>query len=356
MNRYQDTMNRLRFTAEQKDHMVDRLMASEQSAPRRALPIRRLAAVGVAAALVVSLSAAGAAGMLGSAGDAFASLFGANAAQTEIIDQIGYPVGACATSGGVTITADAILGDTYSYAIVYSIQREDGQPLVSEDVLAAAAEQDMPLPLRFNNYGTQLHIPGNSHGQSFFYDADPADSAIQFVEMHTSDRPLKAGVATVKFQDLSLYANGDYRDPQLLAEGTWKLKFDFAFEDCSISLPAGQAFQLNGMDAILDSVTLSPLSIQVNYTVFSQIHWDENRENGQQSEHDREQSRLYFDSLPIIITYADGTTLDLTNAGGSLTPGDGKTVCQKSRIFDTIQALNEMVSVTVGDVVIPVSR
>ena len=356
MNRYQDTMNRLRFTAEQKDHMVDRLMASEQSAPRRALPIRRLAAVGVAAALVVSLSAAGAAGVLGSAGDAFASLFGANAAQTEIIDQIGYPIGACATSGGVTITADAILGDTYSYAILYSIQREDGQPLVSEDVLAAAAEQDMPLPLRFNNYGTQLHIPGNSHGQSFFYDADPADSAIQFVEMHTSDRPLKAGVATVKFQDLSLYANGDYRDPQLLAEGTWKLKFDFAFEDCSISLPAGQTFQLNGMDAVLDAVALSPLSIQVNYTVSSQIQWDENRESGQQSEHDREQSRLYFDSLPIIITYADGTTLDLTNAGGSLTPGDGKTVCQKSRIFDTIQALNEMVSVTVGDVVIPVSR
>ena len=274
----------------------------------------------------------------------------------EIIDRIGYPIGASATSNGVTITADAIMGDTYSYAIVYSIRRDDGSPLVSDETLAAGAERDGLLPLRFRNYGTQVRTSGGgAHGSSWFYDADPADNAIQFVEMMTQDQPLKPGTASVKFQDLSVYTDNDYRTSETLAEGTWRLKFDFAFEDSSISLPAGQSFTLNGMDATLDGVTLSPLSIQVDYTVHQELVWSENRESGRENEYDREQSYRYFESLPVVITYTDGTTQDLTNAGGGITPGDGETVCQKSRIFDELRPLDEVASVTVGDIVLPVS-
>ena len=196
---------------------------------------------------------------------------------------------------------------------------------------------------------------GGAHGSSWFYDADPADNAIQFVEMMTQDQPLKPGTASVKFQDLSVYTDNDYRTSETLAEGTWRLKFDFAFEDSSISLPAGQSFTLNGMDATLDGVTLSPLSIQVDYTVHQELVWSENRESGRENEYDREQSYRYFESLPVVITYTDGTTQDLTNAGGGITPGDGETVCQKSRIFDALRPLDEVASVTVGDIVLTVS-
>lgn len=356
-NRYRDSMDRLHFTQEQKQEMVDRLMeAGPVSSVRRPLRFRRFAAVGAAAALALSLGVAGAPGALGSAGGAFAGLFGGGPAETEIIDQIGYPIGASATSNGVTITADAIMGDTYSYAIVYSIRRDDGSPLVSDETLAAGAERDGLLPLRFRNYGTQVRTSGGgAHGSSWFYDADPADNAIQFVEMMTQDQPLKPGTASVKFQDLSVYTDNDYRTSETLAEGTWRLKFDFAFEDSSISLPAGQSFTLNGMDATLDGVTLSPLSIQVDYTVHQELVWSENRESGRENEYDREQSYRYFESLPVVITYTDGTTQDLTNAGGGITPGDGETVCQKSRIFDELRPLDEVASVTVGDIVLPVS-
>ena len=68
-----------------------------------------------------------------------------------------------------------------------------------------------------------------------------------------------------------------------------------------------------------------------------------------------EQSYRYFESLPVVITYTDGTTQDLTNAGGGIPPGDGETVCQKSRIFDELRPLDEVASVTVGDIVLPVS-
>lgn len=228
--------------------------------------------------------------------------------------------------------------------------------MVSDETLAAGAERDGLLPLRFRNYGTQVRTSGGGvHGSSWFYDADPADNAIQFVEMMTQDQPLKPGTASVKFQDLSVYTDNDYRTSETLAEGTWRLKFDFAFEDSSISLPAGQSFTLNGMDATLDGVTLSPLSIQVDYTVHQELAWSEDRESGQINAHDREQSYRYFESLPVVITYTDGTTQDLTNAGGGITPGDGETVCQKSRIFDELRPLDEVASVTVGDIVLPVS-
>gem|GEM_PF-915318 len=252
----------------------------------------------------------------------------------------------------------AVLGMALSWisTLAGSIRRDDGSPLVSDETLAAGAERDGLLPLRFRNYGTQVRTSGGgAHGSSWFYDADPADNAIQFVEMMTQDQPLKPGTASVKFQDLSVYTDNDYRTSETLAEGTWRLKFDFSFEDSSISLPAGQSFTLNGMDATLDGVTLSPLSIQVDYTVHQELAWSEDRESGQINAHDREQSYRYFESLPVVITYTDGTTQDLTNAGGGITPGDGETVCQKSRIFDELRPLDEVASVTVGDIVLPVS-
>lgn len=357
MKSYRDTMDELRFTPEQKQQMTERLMESESRTARRPLPFRRLAAVGVAAALVLSVGVAGATGALDSAGTVFSSLFGGSPAQTEIIDKIGYPIGASATDNGVTITADAIMGDAYSYAVVYSIRRDDGQPLVSDDILAAGAGENGALPLHFRNYGTQVHAHSGdgSHGTAWFYDADPTDSAIQFVEMQTQNAPLQPGTASVKFQDLSAYTNDDYSGHQLLAEGTWKLKFDFAFENTSRALPAGQDFTFNGMAATLDAVTLSPLSIQVDYTVHQEAQWDETQESGRESSHNRAETDRYLHSLPVLITYRDGSVLDLTNSGGSIRPEHGETHCQKSRIFHSIRTLDEVVSVTVGELVIPVT-
>ena len=86
---------------------------------------RALLAACLAAALAVG---AGASGVLKSAAEVFAPIFGGSAAQTEVIDKIGHPIGAGDTDNGVTITADAIIGDTYNAAIVYTIRRDDGTP------------------------------------------------------------------------------------------------------------------------------------------------------------------------------------------------------------------------------------
>ena len=339
MKRYHDTMDQLRFTPEQKEDMVDRLMASEAASPRRVLPIRRLAAVGVAAALVLSLGAAGATGALEDVGAAFSAIFGSSA-QTEVIDRIGYLVGASDTDNGITVTADAIVGDTYSYAVVYTIQREDGKALVSDDVLARAANPESEaLPLAFQSHDTTPRgYKGGSHARSWFYDADPADNAIQFVELRTQDTPIEPGEITVQFRDLELY-NEDYTARTTLAKGSWTLKFQLDFENSSRVLTCGQAFRLDGAEAVLNTVTLSPLSIQVDYTIHGK----------------GDPSLDWTEPLSLSLTYTDGTTLDLSHAGGSSAYGEDAVNCQKSMIFDQIMALDEVASVTVGDVVIPVT-
>lgn len=354
-NSYRDAMDALRFTPEQKEQMVEHLLSAPAAGKVvRPLRFRRFAAAGVAAALVLSLGVAGATGALGSAGEAFAGLFGGGAAETEIIDQIGYPIGASATSNGVTITADAIVGDTYSYAIVYSIRRDDGEPLVSQEVLESG---DNALPLTFDSHDVTPGNPlavllgGGGGGYSRFYDADPNDNAIQFMEVWTFSSPIRPGKVTATFQGL-YEASEDYLDKELLAEGPWKLEFHMAFEDSSVSLPAGQDFTLNGMDATLDAVTLSPLSIMVEYTVHQEVPQAE-RENGlEDGEND---PYAPFRDLPIVITYTDGTTLEIDSGNTHIGSGSGRAKCSIGLVFDTIRPLDEVASVTVGDIVLPVS-
>ena len=119
---YKNALDELHFSEEAKNRMVERLMErAEQPAPRRVRRFPRIAAVGVAAALVLSIGA-GASGVLKSASEVFAGVFGPTA-DTEIIDQIGRPIGASDTSNGVTVTADAILFDGYNYLISYTLKR-----------------------------------------------------------------------------------------------------------------------------------------------------------------------------------------------------------------------------------------
>ena len=267
MKTYRQSLDELHFTREEKNAMADRLTAGESRGGGKVRSIRRTVAVGVAAALLMTMGV-GAAVTLTPAGEVFASVFGGAPAQTEIMDRMGVPIGASDTSGGVTITADAIIGDTYSYAVVYSIARDDGQPLAED--LTPLGGGDGPLPLTFDQADTDIGMLGGSHGTAYFYDADPADNAIQYVEMMTADTPIEPGTATATFQNLYLRGE-DIQDRNLLAEGSWKIRFQFQFPDSGVSLEAGQTFRLNGMEATLDRVTISPLSIQVGYTVWAPL-------------------------------------------------------------------------------------
>ena len=123
---YKAELNQLRFTPEEKASMTERLLSAAQKTgsvqkPRRRWKRSAVAAVAAVACLCVG---AGAVGVTKLASDTFSPVFGS--AETEIVDKIGHPIGASATAGGVTITADAIIGDKHHYAIAYTIEKNDG--------------------------------------------------------------------------------------------------------------------------------------------------------------------------------------------------------------------------------------
>ncbi len=349
MKTYRQSLDELHFTREEKNAMVDRLTAGESRGSGKVRSIRRTVTVGVAAALLMTMGV-GAAVTLTPAGEVFASIFGDSPAQTEILDRMGVPIGASDTADGVTITADAIIGDTYSYAVVYSIARDDGQPLAED--LTPLEGTDGTLPLTFDQSDTFIRMLGGSHGSAYFYDADPTDAAIQYVVMMTMDTPIEPGTATATFQNLYLCSE-DARDRTLLAEGNWKIRFQFNFPDSGVSLDAGQTFQLSGMEATLDGVTISPLSIQVDYTVREKFQM-EDQENGKMSASNSAQVKKFLSSLPISVNFTDGTSRDLDYLGGSLDPEGDRTVCQKGGVFGEILDLSTVESVTVGDITLPV--
>lgn len=109
------------------------------------------------------------------------------------------------------------------------------------------------------------------------------------------------------------------------------------------------------MPITINAVTLSPLALRVDYTVESAVVW-EDAPSGRETAYNRTQSDRYLSDLTVLLTMKDGTVMDLTSAGGSLSPNysEDVTQAQKGQVFDTIIDPADVESVTVGNIVIPV--
>ena len=384
---YKNALDELYFSEEAKNRMVERLMErAEQPAPRRVRRFPRIAAVGVAAALVLSIGA-GASGVLKSASEVFAGVFGPTA-DTEIIDQIGRPIGASDTSNGVTVTADAILFDGYNYLISYTLEKEDGSAF---DCTKNPDTGLYDLGWKRSDSTIGRGVDGAT-GSSYFYDEDPSDNAIQYVEtMSYNDTVQTGGTAKITLSDLSVM-NSETGEMQTIAKGSWRLKFKLEADNSAVELPAGQTIEVNGLSASVDKVVISPIGYHVVYTVDGEATfdtlYDENgeeipQENGREpagacsvispigyhvvydengeeipQESGREPAGVCSTwesyAAKLLITKTDGTVLDFSDCGGSMDPHDGKTVCTRQGTFDTVIPLDDIASVTIGGVSIPI--
>ena len=128
MKTYREQYDELRFSPQEKQEMVENLLAAVPETQKRVSHKKRLHVL-IAAVIAAALCAACASGALRSASEVFANLFGSSQEQASLLEQLGTPLGVSCTQDGLTITADAILADEYTYAILYSIQREDGTSL-----------------------------------------------------------------------------------------------------------------------------------------------------------------------------------------------------------------------------------
>lgn len=232
-------------------------------------------------------------------------------------------------------------GDGSVLEIVYTISRDDGTRLLPEDITGEM--------LLVHGNGTDLSILGGSHGSSYFVVEDPAASSIQMVETVSADKPINDCTATGVFENLYKW-DEEAGEAVPIIEGKWRLKFEMTYEDSSVTLSGGETFTQDGMTFTIDSITLSPVAYKVDYTVDSEVVWS-NSGSGRQSEEDRLTTQRYFENVEILLTLTDGTVINLSNAGGSIGPEDGVTVCSKGQVFSEVLPMEDMASISVGGVV-----
>lgn len=349
---YTEALNALHFSKETKERLAEKLIKEEISGgtkkhKQHTHRLPKLAVAGLAAALVLFVSAS-AYGIM-DASEALRGVFSPTA-DTEIIDKIGRPIGASATDNGVTITADAVMCDGYNFAITYSIARDDGTAFDIAQVDGSSGLLDVFFGMENTNFGTF----SGSHGSSYFYNADPGDHTIQYVEKWSYDEPVNPGkTVKVTFTDLKTSAGtGDNSDSfRTIAQGTWTLKFEMNFETLSAELPAGQSFELNSMVGTINSVMVSPLGYRFEYTLYDKVRFDEAPNGKSPDQHGQEWAK--FD-VPRSLNLSDGTVYDLSEGGGSIDTTGDKTICIRSGVFDEIIPLEKIVSVNIGGVDIPV--
>lgn len=240
---------------------------------------------------------------------AFGRVFGPTA-DTQVMDQIGYPIGASDTDNGVTVTAEAILFDGYNYLMTYSIAREDGTAFSVEEIPQGEGRLNLTWDSADSTIGRNTT---GAHGSSYFYDADPTDAAIQYVETMSYHEQAQAG-GTVKITLQDLRTVGDRETAsQVLAEGTWNLKFQLKAGDLSVRLPVGQTLEWNGMTATIDALVVSPIGYYLRYTVDQQAEPVASG-TGQMTQAQEEQWARF--DLPHGLKRTDGTVLSLSDGTG----------------------------------------
>lgn len=224
----------------------------DAEAPRRAICLRkvrrRLLTVALAAALLIGTASAEISA--GTVSNLLAPLYGG--AQTEIVDSIGIPVNASTTVEGYTLTADAVIGDRYNIAIVYTLTREDRAP--------------MPKGVMFADQANS--VCRGSGGGSISYERSEDGMSLQIVEEWTSsDVPLLRRNAKVVFENLEVY-DKESRERSVLVEGTWELNFTVRYKDATVKVPVDDLHVTGteGYEYQIHEVFLSPLGVHMELT------------------------------------------------------------------------------------------
>ena len=329
---YRRELDGMGFSPGEKNELVGRL--SRQVSPHRVRFPRAAVAAGVAIALGAGVVTAYATGALGAAAEFLLDVFGEEAAQTETIGDAVRPEGASAAAGGLTVSADAVLGDDTHYVVVYSLTPDD--PTLFEDV---PRSDEGTVLLGFSNVAIPENEGAAGGGMgAYFYDANPDDASVQYVQQcwAQSEDGLAGTTAYVKFVDLCAL------DPETLkpmgeplATGTWELEVPLDYQSSAIALPTGQTVDYEGATVTVTELSVSPLGVMISYDLAGTP--DTSQEFPQLN-------------LPVFVNFADGTSFDATWVGGF---GDEGHVT-KGASFDRIVDVDDIVSVTVGDVTIEV--
>lgn len=300
----------------------------------------RIAAAAVCLAVAVGLGGyAYAGGQLVGITSAIDNVFFGAPAATEVSDKIGHPVDASATSAGVTISADAVMGDDHGYAVVYSVSRDDGEPFgeVSTNANGVLTIDGHPVDVDLDQ---GVDGANGQSGDQYLYDEDPADNAIQVVTRFITDTNLIGATVNTHIAGLGLF-NDDYTGVEPLVTGAWDLKFELNYESDQVLLTPSGTLSIGETDGSVQAVSVSPVGVWVEYTM-------DGVEEAPES--DGMWSPAFLDLGTIAVTMDDGSSFNVACGAGHLSEQDGTTVCETGSFFDRVIDPDQVASVSFNGV------
>lgn len=370
-NDYRHALEHISFTDNAKQHMANSIAQSVASSdaataqsnfngtrrkPRIARhPVRTVARIAaVTAVLAIVIGGAGTAmatGVLPLPSDMLSDIFDGSASQTEIIDRIGRPVGASCSNNGVTVTADAIMGDKDMVTIAYTLTFDD--PAALKKLSEPGENGTIAGSVDGNVYVDGEH---GGQGQSWLIDKNPNDSSIQYFAQFSVESPGLMG-RTVRTHINSLVvprAGKELPEYKKILTGPWDLKFQLNYEDTSVTIPAPKSVNFNGTKATIQEATVSCVGVSVRYNIDRSIEHDNN--SGKMSQN-MEESMDAVGNMPLIVTFKDGHVEDATSHSGYFANklDNGTTDVHKTWPFSQVCDTDKIASVQIGDTVIPMN-
>lgn len=370
-NDYRHALEHISFTDNAKQHMANSIAQSVASSdaataqsnfngtrrkPRIARhPVRTVARIAaVTAVLAIVIGGAGTAmatGVLPLPSDMLSDIFDGPASQTEIIDRIGRPVGASCSNNGVTVTADAIMGDKDMVTIAYTLTFDD--PAALKKLSEPGENGTIAGSVDGNVYVDGEH---GGQGQSWLIDKNPNDSSIQYFAQFSVESPGLMG-RTVRTHINSLVvprAGKELPEYKKILAGPWDLKFQLNYEDTSVTIPAPKSVNFNGTKATIQEATVSCVGVSVRYNIDRSIEHDNN--SGKMSQN-MEESMDAVGNIPLIVTFKDGHVEDATSYSGYFANklDNGTTDVHKTWPFSQVCDTDKIASVQIGDTVIPMN-
>lgn len=341
---YTEAYDSLTYTPEQKAALASRAATAAGSRSRKKPVSFLLKAAATAACLLSVLTiTAEAAGISTPVSDLLAPLFGKSAAQCEIIDTVGRPVDAKDTDNGVTVQADAILGDGHNVSILFTIRRDDGTPLLPEGVSAGLLSPGDGSTIDFGLAG------GNGFTLEFL-DSVTGDHELMVLCKVSASASLLGETCTAVFDGLDYWdaASNSYKSA---LEGTWELSFEMNYENSAVTIPCEHSLPKDDIAYTLREISLSPIGVHISYDAHIAFPPALTQEAMEQ----QMELVTQLDSVEIVLTLSDGSTLDLTQINGTFLPGDDGIHCLKGNVFGTVIPLAEMETISVGGIVFPIN-
>lgn len=282
--------------------------------------------IAAAAVLLVLAGAVGAEASSGEISNLLAPLYGGS--QTALVDHIGIPLDATVTDNGYTLTAEAVLGDRYHFMVVYTLTREDGEPIPQGTTVDA---------------WEMTHFGGGGGDLQIIREGLP-DHQMRLVESYGGRAPVLGRYYTVTMRDLIRFEEGDYEHKELIAQGEWTLGFALRFRDSTVkvNLHDTQVTGIQGGLHTLHTLEISPLGLYVTLTVpTAEYHLLNDMETG---------------NMRPVLRLADGTLLDqmpLGGSGGHWTEGDEYAKAHIESSFSYPVPLEDITAILFNDVEIP---